>query len=103
MRREGSSPYMLMAVLGFFAAAILPFVTETVNYTIALHPNGYATDHRKEHPFVLTGAAFAVFSGLSFLAAALASRDGREGRRTDDAGLPGARGGTGGTDPRIRE
>ena len=103
MRREGSSPYMLMAVLGFFAAVILPFVTETVNYSIALHPNGYATDHRKEHPFVLTGAAFAVFSGLCFLAAALASRDGREAWRTEDAGPPGVGGTTAGADPRIRE
>jgi heme/copper-type cytochrome/quinol oxidase subunit 1 len=79
MRQGHSSMFLLMGVVGFLIAAVAPLVTETVDYSIALHPNGYTTNHRKEHPFVLTGAAFAVFSGLCFLAAALAGRNRGQG------------------------
>ena len=63
--------FSLLLAVGF------PLYAQVNRYTHPLNPNGYATDERREYPFAVTGAGFAVLSGLCFLSAALVNTDRR--------------------------
>jgi hypothetical protein len=62
--------FLVFGIIGLILAVAFPVYPQYNRHTIGV-PNSYLQDVRKTYPFAVTGAGFAVFSGLCFLSAAL--------------------------------
>jgi hypothetical protein len=62
--------FLVVGMIGLVLAVAFPWFPERNRYTTGV-PNSYLQDERTTYPFAVTGAGFAVFSGLCFLSAAL--------------------------------
>ena len=87
MRHPLTSWFSFLGLLALALAAFFPMWQQINKYSHEMHPNGYMIDERREYPFAVTGAGFAVMSGLCFLAAAVVnSRPCPEGDHADPVG-----------------
>jgi hypothetical protein len=71
MRHPLTTTFLWLGFLGLVLAVGFPLYPQINRHTSALNPNGWVQDERRTYPFAVTGAGFAVFSGLCFLSAAL--------------------------------
>jgi hypothetical protein len=71
VRHPLTSRFFGLGLLGLVLAVGFPLYPQINRHSAAMHPNGYLTDERRTYPFAVTGAGFAVLSGLCFLAAAV--------------------------------
>ena len=74
MRHPMTPLFIAVGLLALALATFFPMWQQINAHSIALHPNGYQINERREYPFAVTGAGFAVMSGLCFLAAAVVNR-----------------------------
>ena len=77
MRHPLTPMVVAVGLVALALATFLPMWQQINAYSIALHPNGYQVNERREYPFAVTGAGFAVMSGLCFLSAAVVNRNPR--------------------------
>ena len=68
--------FVVLGIIGLVLAVAFPLFPQYNRYTTGV-PNSNITDERKSYPFAVTGAGFAVFSGLCFLSAALVNNNRR--------------------------
>jgi hypothetical protein len=77
MRHRLTPLLLVLGFAGLLLAVGMPCYQQVNKHTSGLHPDGWIQDERRTHPFAVTGAGFAVFSGLCFLSATIASNNRR--------------------------
>ena len=75
MRHPLTPLFILVGLLALALAIGFPMWQQINAYSVALQPNGYQINERREYPFAVSGAGFAVMSGLCFLAAAVVNHN----------------------------
>ncbi len=68
--------FLVIGLIGLVLAVAFPLYPQANRHTTG-QPNSFLQDERRTYPFAVTGAGFAVFSGLCFLSAALVNNNRR--------------------------
>ena len=77
MRHPLTPWFFTIGLLALALATFMPMWHQTNRYTHPMNPNGWVQDERREYPFAVTGAGFAILSGMCFLSAALVNMNPR--------------------------